>query len=81
MVNKTITVNRKGMITLPVKIRNKYKLLEGSQLVILDIEGKLEIVPLYDDFGQIQQKLSSRKVMEKTYEESIQTELDLEAGG
>ena len=80
MGNKTITVNRKGMITLPVKIRNKYKLLEGSQLIILDIEGKLEIVPLYDDFGQIQQKLSSRKVMKKTYEESIQTELDLEAG-
>ncbi|MHA1745985.1 MAG: AbrB/MazE/SpoVT family DNA-binding domain-containing protein [Promethearchaeota archaeon] len=80
MVSKTITVNRKGMITLPVGIRNKYKLLEGSQLIILDIEGRLEIVPLYDDFGQIQQKLSSRRVIEKSYEESIQTELDLEGG-
>ena len=78
MGNKTITVNRKGMITLPALLRKKYNIHEGSKLAILDIEGKLEIVPLYDDFGKVQQKLSSRKVMEKTYEDSIHSELELE---
>ena len=78
MMNKTISVNRKGMITLPAALRKKYDIREGSQLIILDIEGKIEIVPLYDDFGQVQQKLSTRKVMEKSYEASIPIELDLE---
>jgi len=78
MVNKTITVNRKGMITLPAVLRKKYNIHEGSKIVILDIDGKLEIVPIYDDFAKIQQKLSSRKVIEKSYEESIKTELELE---
>jgi len=78
MVNKTITVNRKGMITLPAVLRKKYNIHEGSELVILDIDGKLEIVPIYDDFAEIQQKLSSRKVIEKSYEESIKIELELE---
>ena len=79
MVNITIIVDRKGMITIPAPLRKKYKLHEGSKLVILDFDGKLEIVPIYDDFAEIQQKLSSRKVIEKSYEESIKTELRLES--
>ncbi len=78
MVNKTIIVDRKGMITIPAPLRKKYNLHEGSELVILDIDGKLEIVLIYDDFAKIQQKLSSREVIEKSYEESIKTELELE---
>ena len=78
MFNKAITVNRKGMITLPAPLRKKYNLHEGSQIVILDIEGKLEIVPIFDDFDQIHKMLSSRKIMEKSYEESIEIELKLE---
>ncbi len=78
MVNITIIVDRKGMITIPAPLRKKYDLHEGSELVILDIDGKLEIVPIYDDFAKIQQKLSSREVIEKSYEESIITELELE---
>ena len=78
MVNKTITVNRKGMITLPAALRKKYNIQEGSELIILDINGKLEIVPIYDDFTKIQEKLSSRKVIEDSYEESIKKEIKLE---
>ena len=78
MVNITIIVDRKGMITIPAPLRKKYDLHEGSELVILDIDGKLEIVPIYDGFAKIQQKLSSREVIEKSYEESIKTELELE---
>ena len=78
MVNKTIIVDGKGMITIPAPLRKKYNLHEGSELIILDIDGKLEIVPIYDDFVKIQQKLSSRKIIEKSYEESIKTELELE---
>lgn len=78
MVNKTIVVNRKGMITLPAAIRRKYNIHEGSKLVLLDIEGSLEIVPIYDDFTELQKKLSSRKVVEKSYEESFKIEMKLE---
>ncbi len=79
MINKTIIVDRKGMITIPEVLRKKYNIHEGSQLVILDIEGELEIVPIYDDFTKIQQKLSSRKVIERRYNESIKKELELES--
>ena len=75
MVN---TVDRKGRITIPAHLLKKYNIHEGSEIAILDIDGKLEIVPIYDDFAKIQQNLSSRKVIEKSYEESIKTELDLE---
>jgi len=78
MVNKKIIVDRRGMITIPAPLRKKYNLHEGSELVILDIDGKLEIVPIYDDFAKIQEKLSSRKVIEKSYEESTKIELELE---
>jgi len=78
MLNKTITVNRKGMITIPAPLRKKYNLQEGSQVILLDIEGKLEIIPIYESFAQIQQQLSPREAMEKSYDESIKTELELE---
>ncbi len=78
MLNEIITVDRKGRISLPASLRKKYNFHEGSQLVILDIEGKFEIVPIYDDFAQVQKLLSSRQIMEKSYEESIEIELKLE---
>lgn len=78
MQNKIITVNRKGMITLPSPLRKKYNLHEGSQVVILDIEGKLEIIPIFEDFSQIHEMLSSRKTRETSIEESDKLELELE---
>ena len=77
-MNKTITVNRKGMITIPANLRKKYNIHENSQLIILDIDGRLEIMPIYDDFSKIQQKLSTRNIMKKNYDESINIELELE---
>ncbi|WP_457559334.1 AbrB/MazE/SpoVT family DNA-binding domain-containing protein [Candidatus Harpocratesius sp.] len=75
---KTVSVNHKGMITIPANIRKKYHIKENSKLVILDLDGKLEIVPIYDDFSEIQQKLSSREKFKQSYEESIKIELELE---
>ena len=78
MSTKTITINKKGMITIPVKIRKKYNLHEGSEIVILDINGSLEIIPILDDFSEIQKRLAPREEMAKLYDEIKEEELRLE---
>ncbi|MCF2141300.1 MAG: AbrB/MazE/SpoVT family DNA-binding domain-containing protein [Candidatus Lokiarchaeota archaeon] len=77
-MSKIITVNRKGMITIPVNIRKKYNIKENSKLVILDIDGKLEIIPIYEDFSKLQQNLSSREKIKESIKQSIDIELKIE---
>ena len=78
MSTKTIRINKKGMITIPVEIRKKYNLHDGAELVILDIEGNLTIVPIYDDFSEIQKMLPTREEMGKVYYQNRDKELQLE---
>ncbi|NMC08520.1 MAG: AbrB/MazE/SpoVT family DNA-binding domain-containing protein [Candidatus Lokiarchaeota archaeon] len=46
--SKTILINKKGMITIPVDLREKYQMQAGSRVSILEINGHLEIVPIVD---------------------------------
>lgn len=66
------------MITIPVNIRKKYNIKENSKLVILDIDGKLEIIPIYEDFSKLQQNLSSREKIKESIKQSIDIELKIE---
>ena len=77
-MSKTITMNRKGMVLIPASLRKKYQFHEGSKFIILDIEGKLELIPIYDDFTEIQQICPTREEFQKSYEESREVELELE---
>ena len=66
------------MITIPVDIRKKYNLEQGSEIVILDIEGALTIVPIYKDFSKVQKILPTREEMQEQIEKSHREELKLE---
>ncbi len=81
MSDKVITVNKKGMITIPVEIRKKYGFHEGSQIMMLDINGSLQIIPIVDDFEALLDQLSSTEEKEKIYEEARKEELRLENMG
>ena len=80
MSSKVTTINAKGMITIPVEIRKKYNLMEGSEISILDIDGQLSIIPIYESFSEVQKMLASRQAMvdiqEKLHEEELLLEND-----
>jgi AbrB family looped-hinge helix DNA binding protein len=45
---KPIQVNKKGMITIPVELREKYNIQPGASLSILEVNGHLEIIPIVE---------------------------------
>ena len=45
----TLTISKKGWIVIPAKMRQKYNLLPGTQVVIVDYGGVLSIVPAVED--------------------------------
>ncbi len=70
-------VNKKGMITIPNEIREKYNIAEGSEVLVIEILGEIQIIPVLD-FEDIQKHLPTRKEMEDVYFKSKETELELE---
>ncbi|MEX2719371.1 MAG: AbrB/MazE/SpoVT family DNA-binding domain-containing protein [Candidatus Sigynarchaeota archaeon] len=46
--SKVSVVNRKGMITIPADMRERFNLHEGSRVIVMEIDGHLEIVPIVD---------------------------------
>jgi AbrB family looped-hinge helix DNA binding protein len=43
------TVSSKGWVVIPVDLRNKYNLLPGSRVMLVDYGGVLAIVPASPD--------------------------------
>ena len=41
-------VNRKGMITIPADVRERFNLREGSRVIVMEIDGHIEIIPIVD---------------------------------
>lgn len=41
-------VNKKGMITIPNQIREKYNIVEGSEVLVIEILGEIQIIPILD---------------------------------
>jgi len=74
---KTMKVNKKGMITIPNEIREKYNIGEGSEVIVMEINGEIQIIPIMD-FEDLRKLLPSRKEMEKAYIESWDEEMELE---
>jgi AbrB family looped-hinge helix DNA binding protein len=40
-----VYVSNRGMITIPLKIREKHGIKPGSKLMFLEIDGAIEIIP------------------------------------
>lgn len=72
---QTLKVNQKGMITIPVDLRRKYQLKEGSEITIVDLESNLIIIPIYKDFKEVQAMLSTRDQIMTEYEANRKMEL------
>jgi len=76
--SKPILVNKKGMITIPVELRDKYNIQAGSSLSILEVNGHLEIIPIID--VDKLRKHNATEIM-KSLEDSHDLEIKLENDG
>ncbi|MFO8018005.1 MAG: AbrB/MazE/SpoVT family DNA-binding domain-containing protein [Promethearchaeia archaeon] len=70
-------VNKKGMITIPNEIREKYEIVEGSKVLVTEINGEIHIIPIID-FDQIKKLLPDREEMKKEYMKSKREDLEQE---
>jgi AbrB family looped-hinge helix DNA binding protein len=44
-----LTVSNKGWVVIPAELRRKYRLMPGTEVVIVDYGGVLSIVPAMSD--------------------------------
>jgi len=73
--SKPIYVNQKVMIEIPAEFRKKHHLFPGSEVVIVELEGVLTIIPIHD---VISKRGIPLKEMAEIYDKSHQEELDME---
>jgi len=74
-VTKKITLNRKGMITIPIKLREKYHLHEGSEVNIIELDGIISVIPIVDPETL---RITPRKAFAELYRKQHEIELELE---
>ncbi len=71
-------VNKRGMVTIPKAIRDRFGFKEGSRITFMVIDGALEIIPCLT----IEELEAARKVSKeelgRVFDEDHETELRLE---
>ena len=72
---KSVKINNKGMITIPARMRKKYNLTTGNEVVIYDLNGQIVIIPILD-IDKI--RSFTREEFGKVYEEIHDEEVKLE---
>jgi AbrB family looped-hinge helix DNA binding protein len=65
------------MITIPANLRKKYGLKDGDQVIVIEDEGMLKIIPV-ESIESLQNRSISTKEMMEILERSREEELELE---
>jgi AbrB family looped-hinge helix DNA binding protein len=77
MATQPSKVNKKGMVTIPSRLREKYNLHEGTEVVFVEELGSIVLVPIMD-IEDLRPYLPTHEEMLKTIEENRELELKLE---
>ena len=77
METKVMRVNSKGMVTIPKELRKKYRIKEGSEVAIIEVNGEIQLLPILE-LNEMRTLLPSRAAMKEIYMEAQATELELE---
>ncbi len=72
-----VTITSRGMITIPLNLRKKFHLKAGTQIAILEDEGKLSLIPLVD-IEQIRHSFPTLAETSKIIDKSHKEELEIE---
>ncbi len=74
---KTTVISNHGRITIPAAIRKKMGLRDGMEVLVLEDEGNLKIIPILSD-DEIRKMAVPASEVERIYRESKEEELELE---
>ncbi len=72
-----VKVTNRGMITIPANLRKKYGLKDGDQVIVMEDEGMLRIIPIESIVSLQNRSLTTREMMEILIK-SREDELELE---
>ena len=72
-----VKVTNRGMITIPANLRKKYDLQDGDQVIVVEDEGMLKIIPI-EPIKSLQNRSITTKEMIKILKRSREEELELE---
>ncbi|HMF33096.1 MAG TPA: AbrB/MazE/SpoVT family DNA-binding domain-containing protein [Candidatus Lokiarchaeia archaeon] len=72
-----VKITSRGMITIPLALRKKFKLTEGAEVAILEDEGRLILIPLVD-IETLRDKFAPLEEVSKMLDQANAEELELE---
>ncbi len=72
-----VKITRRGMITIPLGLRKKFNLKIGSSVALIEDEGKLTLIPLYD-VEELRENFISKKEMAEIIDQTDKEEMELE---
>ena len=78
MIQKTVKITNKGMISIPASLRKKFHLKDGDHVIIGENEnGTMQITPIIP-LEELKIQSASVEEFKKIYFKSKQEELELE---
>ena len=78
MIQKTVKITNKGMISIPASLRKKFHLKDGDYVIIGENEdGTMQITPIIP-LDELKKKSATVEEFREIYHKSKQEELDLE---
>ena len=76
-MNHTAIINQRGMITIPAQIRQKNKLTAGMEVVILELDGVITLIPVLTE-EQLHKDLIPHQDMIRVYTQSKMQDVENE---
>ena len=67
--NFIVTMTNRGMVTIPSKIRKKLGYKDGKEFMIIEEDGIVKIIPLYDIREEKDWILDASEIIKKIQEE------------
>ena len=78
MVEKSVKVTNKGMISIPAEIRKKYNIKDGDYIVVKEESGSIKLIPIEDIDSLRERALTieeSREIFMRSRREDRETEI------
>ena len=78
MIQKTVKITNKGMISIPASLRKKFHLKDGDHIIIGEKEdGTMKLTPIIP-LEELKKQSATVEEFREIYKKSKQEELDLE---
>ncbi|MFX1282793.1 MAG: AbrB/MazE/SpoVT family DNA-binding domain-containing protein [Promethearchaeota archaeon] len=76
-LDRIVKITNRGMVTIPASLRKKYGLQDGDQVIVVEDEGMLKIIPI-KSIKSLQKRSVTTKEMLEILKRSREEELELE---